>query len=54
MEQEPDNVVNIDEYPELRKRVWLRRLNAQRQIGSAATHVTIFLPNIGLSKDEHS
>jgi hypothetical protein len=30
------NVVYIDEYPELAKRVWLRRLNAQRQLGKSA------------------
>lgn len=32
MEREPDttNVAYIDEYPELKKRVWLRRLNEQR------------------------
>jgi hypothetical protein len=34
----PDNkVVYIDEYPELAKRVWLRRLNRQRQLGNVAT-----------------
>lgn len=34
-EQEPDteNVVYLDEYPELRKQVWLRRLHAQRHLG---------------------
>lgn len=39
MELEPntENVVYIDEYPELAKKVWLRRLNAQRQLGKAAT-----------------
>ena len=39
MEQEPDteNVVYIDEYPELAKKVWLRRLAAQRQLGNVAT-----------------
>lgn len=33
MEKEPDteNVVYMDEYPELAKRVWLRRLNEQRR-----------------------
>lgn len=38
-EQELDNtnVVYIDEYPELAKRVWLRRLNRQRQLGNVAT-----------------
>jgi hypothetical protein len=35
MENEPDttNVVYIDEYPELAKKVWLRRLAASRQMG---------------------
>ena len=35
---EPDtaNVVYIDEYPELKKRVWLRRLNEQRRLGQVA------------------
>lgn len=34
---EPDyeNVVFIDEYPELAKKVWLRRLNEQRLGGAA-------------------
>lgn len=38
MEAEPDteNVVYIDEYPELKKRVWLRRLAQQRQLGTNA------------------
>jgi len=38
MEGEPDltNVVYIDEYPELQKRVWLRRLHQQRQLGQLA------------------
>lgn len=42
MENEPDysNVHFIDEYPELAKRVWLRRLHAERQLGRAATHLT--------------
>lgn len=33
MEQEPDtdNVVYLDEYPELKKRVWLRNLHEQRR-----------------------
>lgn len=37
MENEPDttNVVYIDEYPELKKRVWLRRL-AQERMGQKA------------------
>jgi len=39
MENEPDteNVVYIDEYPELQKRVWLRRLAQQRALGKQAT-----------------
>lgn len=46
MEGEPDteNVVYIDEYPELKKRVWLRRLNQQRQLGEKATGTIIVLP----------
>lgn len=42
MEKEPDytNVVFIDEYPELAKKVWLRRLaESRRNLGSAALHV---------------
>jgi len=31
-----ENVVFIDEYPELQKRVWLRRLDAQRRVGQLA------------------
>jgi len=31
-----NNVSYIDEYPELKKRVWLRRLDAQRRIGQLA------------------
>lgn len=52
MENEPgqdpnyDNVSFIDEYPELQKRVWLRRLAAQRQLGqSAITHIFQY-PNV--------
>lgn len=38
MEQQPkepntDNVYFMDEYPDAAKRVWLRRLNAQRHLG---------------------
>lgn len=35
MEREPDmeNVDFIDEHPDLQKKVWLRRLHAQRQVG---------------------
>lgn len=38
MEQEPDytNVVFIDEYPELAKRSWLKRLDRDRGIGQLA------------------
>ena len=40
MDKEPntENLVYIDEYPELAKRVWLRRLNQERQLGTAAVH----------------
>lgn len=31
-----ENVVYIDEYPELKKRVWLRRLDAERGLGQLA------------------
>ncbi len=36
MEGEPDteNVVYIDEYPELAKKVWLRRLAQERNVGN--------------------
>jgi hypothetical protein len=48
MENEPDteNVVYIDEYPELAKRVWLRRLAASRLMGKQAVETTkiIYLP----------
>lgn len=49
MENEPDteNVLFIDEYPELKKRVWLRRLNAHRQMGQRAiVHEIIYLPDM--------
>lgn len=41
MENEPDteNVLYMDEYPELAKKVWLRRLNAQRMLGNTANHL---------------
>lgn len=47
-EQEPDteNVVYMDEYPELRKRVWLRRLNAARQATVIALPRVIQFPQI--------
>lgn len=46
MEAEPDttNVVYIDEYPELKKRVWLRRLAQVRLLGSEATNNVIAMP----------
>lgn len=31
-----DNVSFIDEYPELEKKVWLRRLHQQRRLGETA------------------
>lgn len=47
MEKEPDteNVLYMDEYPELAKRVWLRRLAASR-LAKQATETTtiIYLP----------
>lgn len=36
------NVVYIDEYPELKKRVWLRRLAAERAGQLATTDLIIF------------
>lgn len=36
------NVVYIDEYPELAKRVWLRRLAAERAGNLVATDLIIF------------
>lgn len=46
MELVPDttNVHYIDEYPELAKRVWLRRLAQQRQLGKEVTGKLIELP----------
>jgi hypothetical protein len=35
-EPDTENVVYIDEYPELQKRVWLRRLHQQRNMGQLA------------------
>lgn len=45
IEREPDttNVVYIDEYPDLAKKVWLRRLHTQRQLGEQASHLTVIL-----------
>ena len=37
------NVHYIDEYPELAKRVWLRRLHAQRQVGEVASSLCLIL-----------
>ena len=40
-----DNIAYMDEYPEAKKRVWLRRLNADRQAGrTALTHLTEIIP----------
>lgn len=47
MEIEPDtdNVVYLDEYPELAKKVWLRRLAQQRLSATAVEATTIlYLP----------
>lgn len=46
MEKDPDttNVHYIDEYPELAKRVWLRRLNQERHLGREAVGKIIELP----------
>lgn len=34
--EEDENVSYMDEYPELAKKVWLRRLATQRQLGETA------------------
>lgn len=39
-----DNVAYIDEYPELAKRVWLRRLAQERLVGSKAICEVFVLP----------
>lgn len=47
MDKEPDitNVVYIDEYPELAKKVWLRRLAESRLASKAVESTTIlYLP----------
>lgn len=50
MEQQPrepnyDNVSFIDEHPELVKKVWLRRLARDRQLGrSGLSHLTEIIP----------
>lgn len=43
METEPDtdNVLYMDEYPEIAKRVWLRRLAKERMGGQAVGMTTI-------------
>ena len=48
MEKEPEteNVVYMDEYPELKKRVWLRRLNDQRRMGKVAATEIFYLPEL--------
>lgn len=38
------NVVYIDEYPELKKRVWLRRLQQERTVGIKALENLIIFP----------
>lgn len=43
-EETEDNVHYMDEYPELSKKVWLRRLNRQRQVGETAVHQIFVLP----------
>ena len=47
MESEPDtdNVVYMDEYPELKKRVWLRRLAVERLSKKVLTTTIIYLPD---------
>jgi len=46
MDKEPDtqNVLYIDEYPELAKRVWLRRLAQERAVGIKALENVIIFP----------
>ena len=46
MENEPDsqNVHYIDEYTELAKRVWLRRLAQERAVGIKALENVIIFP----------
>lgn len=46
MDKEPDtqNVLYIDEYPELAKRVWLRRLAQERAVGIKALENLIIFP----------
>jgi hypothetical protein len=40
-----DNVLYIDEYPELQKRVWLRRLAQERLLGTKALCEVFVLPD---------
>lgn len=46
MDKEPntENVLFIDEYPELAKRVWLRRLAQSRLSEQALDHTVLYLP----------
>ena len=44
--KEEDNVHYMDEYPELSKKVWLRRLNRQRQVGETALTRVFVLPTV--------
>ena len=50
-----ENVVFIDEYPELAKRVWLRRLARDRSLGRIASRESelnlIIFPNNGDTPD---
>lgn len=43
-EPDIDNVHFIDEYPELKKRVWLRRLNTERLLGRSSVALTEIIP----------
>lgn len=56
MEQEPDytNVHFMDEYPELERRVRLRRLDDQRRIGRAAAAEILYFPTEELDPDDAS
>jgi hypothetical protein len=46
MDKEPDtqNVLYIDEYPELAKRVWLRRFAQERAVGIKVLENVIIFP----------
>ena len=54
--KEPDteNVVYIDEYPELAKRVWLRRLDAQRKLGTAVLKPSLLVLPTEYTPDDAS